>query len=445
MKRYLIAFLAAVITTSGLMASPANAFINWNTCSEIGFWYANWPGSDNPNLIAEDSTVFGSDTSSADCQRLVGHSDAKMHQSDASSRDTFRFLITGRVLPTDAICTVSAYLNESLWVYGTATNTNSAEKLFKITLNSGQQQLFKNMTHLGSNELKVISDCADYPIANKTLSAVIFILEDSIQDSGTTPFDAVSINSGSMYANSNSVKLDLSFASKTLAQVMISNDGGFSLSNRVILDYRTNTVDWVLNRSSSERLPKTVYVKYRYFDQSTGELQTAWSNTVSDDIILDTISPVINSASAANQTVSLRELTSIRSMAKLDSVKVNLSATDNRSGISKVQYSTTKSASGAVTRTYSKTFNVSLNPTKSTIYLRVQDKAGNWSVWSAVAITKKYSNCAALNKDYSGGVAKSSKVKNKGGKTKYTPKVSSTLYAANKTNDRDGDGITCER
>lgn len=58
---------------------------------------------------------------------------------------------------------------------------------------------------------------------------------------------------------------------------------------------------------------------------------------------------------------------------------------------------------------------------------------------------KKYSNCTALNKDYKGGVAKSSKVKNKGGKTHYKPYVSKALYDKNSSKDRDKDGIACER
>lgn len=59
--------------------------------------------------------------------------------------------------------------------------------------------------------------------------------------------------------------------------------------------------------------------------------------------------------------------------------------------------------------------------------------------------TKKYSNCAALNKVYPGGVAKSSSTRNKGGSTKYTPRVSSKVYNENKSKDRDKDGIACER
>ena len=56
-----------------------------------------------------------------------------------------------------------------------------------------------------------------------------------------------------------------------------------------------------------------------------------------------------------------------------------------------------------------------------------------------------YKNCTELNKVYKGGVARSSSVKNKGGKTKYKPYVSKALYDANKKLDRDKDLIACER
>lgn len=51
----------------------------------------------------------------------------------------------------------------------------------------------------------------------------------------------------------------------------------------------------------------------------------------------------------------------------------------------------------------------------------------------------------ALNKVFKGGVAKSRTTKNKGGKIKHKPFVSKTLYNKNKKNDRDKDGIACER
>ena len=58
---------------------------------------------------------------------------------------------------------------------------------------------------------------------------------------------------------------------------------------------------------------------------------------------------------------------------------------------------------------------------------------------------KSYKNCMALNNVYKGGVAKSRTTKNKGAKIKNKPFVSKTLYNKNKKNDRDKDGIACER
>ncbi|WP_313891072.1 excalibur calcium-binding domain-containing protein [Psychrobacillus sp.] len=61
------------------------------------------------------------------------------------------------------------------------------------------------------------------------------------------------------------------------------------------------------------------------------------------------------------------------------------------------------------------------------------------------AAAQKFANCKELNKVYAGGVAKDAKVKNKGGKTKYKPTVSSEIYNLNSGKDRDKDGIACER
>ena len=64
---------------------------------------------------------------------------------------------------------------------------------------------------------------------------------------------------------------------------------------------------------------------------------------------------------------------------------------------------------------------------------------------STLVVTKKFANCTELNRVYPGGVAKSKPVKNNGGATKKKPIVSAALYSENKTKDRDGDGIACEK
>jgi hypothetical protein len=70
---------------------------------------------------------------------------------------------------------------------------------------------------------------------------------------------------------------------------------------------------------------------------------------------------------------------------------------------------------------------------------------GSTGIAEAKTNIKTYRNCTELNKDYKGGVARSSSVKNKGGKTYYKPFVSKELYDANKKMDRDNDLIACER
>ena len=62
-----------------------------------------------------------------------------------------------------------------------------------------------------------------------------------------------------------------------------------------------------------------------------------------------------------------------------------------------------------------------------------------------MVVDKKFSNCAALNKVYPGGVSKSSKVVNQGGTTKKKPTVNAKVYNENAGKDRDKDGIACEK
>lgn len=72
---------------------------------------------------------------------------------------------------------------------------------------------------------------------------------------------------------------------------------------------------------------------------------------------------------------------------------------------------------------------------------------------SAQAAPTVYKDCTAINKVYSGGIAKKSVTQNKvtsGGKVTYralkgTVKKDDALYNANKKSDRDADGIACEK
>lgn len=72
---------------------------------------------------------------------------------------------------------------------------------------------------------------------------------------------------------------------------------------------------------------------------------------------------------------------------------------------------------------------------------------------AGVPTAKHFSSCRAMNKVYPGGVAKTAGAKNTKtvhkkkvlANSEFKPKVSASLYAANKGLDRDGDKIACER
>jgi len=63
---------------------------------------------------------------------------------------------------------------------------------------------------------------------------------------------------------------------------------------------------------------------------------------------------------------------------------------------------------------------------------------------AAQPTVRVFANCTAMQQVFPGGVARPGAV-NKGGSTRYLPKVSRKLYNANRSMDRDKDGIACER
>jgi hypothetical protein len=72
---------------------------------------------------------------------------------------------------------------------------------------------------------------------------------------------------------------------------------------------------------------------------------------------------------------------------------------------------------------------------------------------AAPTAVKTYANCTAINRVYSGGIAKAGvkyNVVHSGGRTVHRAlqgkvKFSTALYDANKKSDRDKDGIACEK
>jgi hypothetical protein len=185
---------------------------------------------------------------------------------------------------------------------------------------------------------------------------------DQCQTAVTSPAGVVgvSMNRSALYTTSRSVTLSIVW-DDCRSHALISNDGGFSNATRVALP-TNGQIPWTLPNTGSDRLPKTVYVKFESPDGS-------YSNTITDDIILDMTAPVVSS------------------IAKQSKVKSNyttkIKATDSSSGVYTVYfYDKNKKALKAITyRNATTTITIG---TKKAVYIRLKDRAGNYTKYLAI-------------------------------------------------------------
>jgi hypothetical protein len=143
---------------------------------------------------------------------------------------------------------------------------------------------------------------------------------------------SVTINAAAVFTRSPSVVLTIRAPSSATA-VRISNDGGFAGATTKTLDDAVTQHHWTLASSGSERLPKTVYVRFvgAGFDQN---------QTLTDDIILDETPPTITTVSATAATARPAPRAYRRT------VTVKIKARDLTSGVSKIQLTTNRSQAG---------------------------------------------------------------------------------------------------
>ena len=190
----------------------------------------------------------------------------------------------------------------------------------------------------------------------------------------------VSINSGEIFTNTISVKLDLVWP-EYATSAMISNDGGFLASKTSTIQLAAS-VDWTLASSGSERLPKIVYVR---FIKSTGNV-----TTFTDDIILDMTPPALTSATAVVSSTTAGSVSVLSVGAKSKSgIKLLVKASDANSGIGWIEVRTSSNSAAtkiqyAKPKNKSQTFN--LKTTSKSIQVRVLDLAGNTSKWKTVKV-----------------------------------------------------------
>lgn len=180
----------------------------------------------------------------------------------------------------------------------------------------------------------------------------------------------VSINSGSSFTNSKSVKLNLVWP-EYVTEARISNDGGFASSKTTTVKVNS-IVDWELDDSVKGIFTKIIYVRFNTEDVFANK-------TYSDDIILDTTAPSIEASQAS--------LTS-------GTLQVQMKATDDLTGVDKVEVATDKTS---VVKPYATAVSVpaadlGLSVSSSGVHsaaavslrVRVSDGAGNWSDWKSL-------------------------------------------------------------
>jgi DNA-binding beta-propeller fold protein YncE len=183
----------------------------------------------------------------------------------------------------------------------------------------------------------------------------------------------ISINSGASYTNTKSVTLNLVWP-EFATEARISNDGGFAASTTATVPLAAS-VKWDLDDSVKGVYTKVVYVRFSGIGDQ--------SKSYTDDIILDTTAPVVETPSAA---------------AASGSIEVSLKATDDISGVDKVEV---KNGTTSVVKAYESkvavtekelglavsTANVRKS-NSSSIEVRVSDKAGNWSAYQTLAVNR---------------------------------------------------------
>jgi hypothetical protein len=190
----------------------------------------------------------------------------------------------------------------------------------------------------------------------------------------------VSINNGDYATNTTAVQVYVVWPALA-SSALVSNDGGFNVAGGTSTVPLAPTIPWTLRSEGSERLPKIVYVRFPGSPDAT--------QTFTDDIVLDTTTPVVQSATSSGSATTASVAAAHRRKGRV--FRVRLHATEKLSGISAAQFSTRPS--GGITVTFTDRTHqgiqkfariVKVAMTKHPRYVRVRSAAGNWSKWHRI-------------------------------------------------------------
>jgi DNA-binding beta-propeller fold protein YncE len=179
--------------------------------------------------------------------------------------------------------------------------------------------------------------------------------------------EGVTVDAGAQFTNSPLVELTIK-APGGVTQVLLSNDGGFLAPVSRPPD-PSGRYSWTLATSGSERLPKTVYVRF------TGPGGQS-ALTFSDDIILDQTAPQVSQAS-----LSGGGSVSVVRAARKQKYTLRVRASDNASGVKELQLAANKRRAARPRKFASRLTFRAATPPK---FVRVRDGAGNFSKWRRV-------------------------------------------------------------
>ena len=169
----------------------------------------------------------------------------------------------------------------------------------------------------------------------------------------------ISINNGAEYTNSRDVTVTINPCPGAEA-IRISNDGSFSVRE---VGTPGSTINWTIKSELVGTFTKVVYGRYLGGSGST----------VSDDIVLDTTTPIVSNVTIAKNAQRLQS--------QISKIRLQITARDTISGVGRMQITNNKNRPGSWLK-YQQS--VQFQNNGAAIFVRVKDIAGNISRWRQV-------------------------------------------------------------
>jgi hypothetical protein len=185
-------------------------------------------------------------------------------------------------------------------------------------------------------------------------------------DGGANADAGMTINGGDVYTNDPHVKLSV-VAPAWASWLRVDNDGGFQTAKSFAAK---KTIRWHLTESGRERLPKTVYLRFG-----------SSSQTYTDDIILDQTKPTVRSATVGSGGATASAAV-MATASKARTYRVRVRAKDATSGVAKVQFAVRSKRHPSALRKFKRISRY--NGARAPKYVRVRDRAGNYSRWRSI-------------------------------------------------------------